>query len=98
MKVFFRGQLLTQAHLDILAPLLNEELSEAQLKKKAAEKFQAAGIPIPPLAAGQAVNWETKGVSDSGTIISVDERACKVRVHSKAKNRPFTVAERDIRV
>ena len=98
MKIFFRGQLLTQAHLDILAPLLNEGLSEAQLKKKVSEKFEGAGIPIPQLAAGQSVTWETKGISDSGTIISVDERACKVRVHSKDKNRPFTVAERDIRV
>lgn len=98
MSIYFRGRALTQAQCDLLVPLLNEQLSEAQFRKRVPVIFKAAGMEIPPLKAGDKVTWSTKGVEDSGVIVSVDERAGKVRATSKAKGRDFTVAERDIRL
>lgn len=98
MSIFFRGRKLSQAQCNLLVPLLNEELSDAQFRKRVPVIFKAAGMEIPPLEAGDKVSWSTKGVEDSGVILSVDERAGKVRVRSKAKGRDFTVIERDIRL
>lgn len=98
MSIFFRGRALSQAQCDLLVPLLNEQLSDAQFRKRVPVVLKAAGLEIPALQPGDKVTWSTKGVEDAGVIVSVDERAGKVRVKSKAKGRDFTVAERDIRV
>ncbi|QYW06518.1 hypothetical protein uan_106 [Pseudomonas phage UAntarctica] len=96
MSVFYRGRKLTKEQLNLLVPLINEQLPDAQFRKRVPVVLKAAGLEVPPLEPGQKVTWSTKGVEDSGVIVSVDERAGKVRVKSKAKGRDFTVAERDI--
>jgi len=99
MQVIFNGQILSQAHLDLLVPLLNEGMSEKKLRKCMGEVFEAAGIPVPQLKIGDLVHWQgLEERMDKGVILGIESRGDKLRVQSKQRGRAVTIGQRDARV
>jgi hypothetical protein len=99
-EMIFKGQVLSQAQIDVLAKLPTDitNLSSKNFRKAIDIALTKAGMPVPDIQIGQVVSWRVGTGTDKGKVISYDERADKYRVFSKNKKREFTVRGNDIRV
>lgn len=96
-EVIHHGQQLTQAHLDILTPILNEGLGHKQFIKKVDAAFLEAGIPVKPLEPKDKVLWNFGNQIDHGQIVEIYKRNDQARCRSHT-GRCHTIPMRHLRL
>lgn len=98
LEVIHHGQVLTQAQLDVLTPILGMTLSGRNTRKAYDIALAKAGLPVEPLKKGDLVGWSVRDIVDEGEIIDIDIRADKYRVKAKSLGRAVTIPGRVVRL
>lgn len=102
LTIHHNGRPLSKEQLEVYSKLFVEPDFQALSFRRQLAKFDKAlkdaGLPVPELKAGDKVSWSSKGIDDSGHIVSVDDRTRKAEVISASVRRKFKVHLDHLRV